>query len=1288
MRTIANLRAPLVPLFLTLLAIAGLGGQALAQADSLEWASPVNLSRGGAASSPVIVAVPDGRVRVLWWDEFDGLMVSDGATSALQVAGADPGEAEPGASWSAPAVAPILLPTTVIRAGLEQVVRLPIGVMPDIIGDAAGRAQAFWVGVPDEVTGYRPLLHSRLAPDSNTWSAPTTLAASAASFAATADPSGTVHVAYVQPEGVGSSAAGMYYRRSQGGAEWSAPAAIQQSRYLRLIPSGGDALHLTADDPQNLYATWEDPRSEQVMVADSHDGGATWAEPRPLVPSDDLPLSNRVIALPGRPAGVLWELGGEGQERMVASSSGDALMLTVWDGARWSEARRMALYFQDPELGQRLRLTDLQLALAPASPDQDAAAEVLLVAGVDQTQDLRITGIETTALGRLFSEQPDAFLPESANGQTGVGSTNLSRSGAASNPTVVAQPDGMLRAFWWDQFDGLMVADGVLSATPVLSGTEELVTTYDAWSDPRPIPLPAASTPRILADTAGGVHAFWLQRPTGDESSDEDEEAQGWPLLSSQLASDATTWLPTMSLAESAASYDVATDASGAFHLVYVRAEDTPSFPAGIYFRRTAEEGGQWTAPVALAQSRYLRLLAPDAAHVRLAAAEGGELYATWDDPRTGELQLVYSPDGGKTWEGPDPIGDADAQPRRGQLFAVPGGEVMLLWEDVRSGAACSLYQTPAASLLSGTAASGQRVFANLATCPDDAEFLALDEGQVLMMAGGGTNSLTVAIWDSEQWSEPSRVSYSFENPETGSEVYLGNVRAALVGLPAPSAEGGSDRALVAVGTGQEGDVWVSGSQMGTLDIVFASPSLWSAPVSLTNGETYPDLPAMANDAEGRLHVLWQEETEGTGPGASLLYTRQDQVATASGTEVRWTNPTAILSSPDGGADQPSLIALGNQLHAVWRGGQQGEILYSQAFATDAYIASEWEEPQRLAASATMGSWPHITADLAGTLHVVYAVPVNEGRGIYYTSSPDGMEWSEPYQVFDAERAGWAMSDYPRLAVDLAGTIHVVWTRADPLGTGMTQAIYYAQSVDGGVTWSEGLEVAAGAMAWPQITVSGQDEVHLLWNESSTDTACWHQWSADGGLTWTRPERVPGFENVPGPIGAMADGAGMVYLVGLGQDSSGQPTLLYATWNGQRWAEREVLGLSFSADASLPGVSTALLPALGQLDVVLRGVTTSVGEISRARLWHAERAVPPVVATPMPSFTPRPAAGPLPTPVPTTFATPTPSFDTAPPQTSESSIDDLLPLLVPGVLALVLVLGAFGARALLARKRR
>jgi hypothetical protein len=1270
-------RSLLVALCISILDLLAVSAQMLAQSGGSEWTTPVNLSGSGAASSPVIVVVPDSTLRILWWDQFDGLMVSDGSVAALGAPGAAGSESDADEGWSAPAKAPI---ASVVE------------IMPHVVGDADGRAHAFWLGEPNEATGDRSLLYSRLGLGETTWASPRGLAGSASSLDATVDVSGTLHLAYVQPVQAEGSPVGLYYVQSRnGGADWTEPAPIFVSRYLRLLSESQNDLRLTAYDQNRVYAAWNDPQEGQVLVSHSDDGGVTWSEPWPFAASANQSWEYQVIALPGESAPLLWDRTGEGQGVMVVSGSDDALKHAVWDGARWSETKYLALRFQDPERGELLRLSDVQLASVPPPPDQEEVGETLSLVGIDQNDDLWITDIQMEGLERLFARSSEDFTSPEAGEEQQTSPpvpVNLSHSGAASNPVVVSGLDDTLRAFWWDKFDGLMVADGTVLASSVLSGTQEIVTLRDSWSEPRPVLLPSATTPRILADANGRVFAFWLQESAeeGQASAQRAEEAVAWPLMYSQLATDGTAWLPPVILAESGTSFDVTADAAGALYLAYVQTVDTLSSPSGIYFRRAEADGARWSAPVALDQSRYVRLLSPETARIRLAADDVGGVYVTWEDPHLEQLTLAYSSDGGVTWDTSVPMVASEGLAQHGQLVAVPGRETLLLWEDTGASAACSLYQAPAAEVASGATVPGQRILEELAQCPEDVQFLPLGERQVLMVAGTGSDALILAVWNGERWSEPSRLVYSFADPEMARQVYLGNLHVALVGLSESAIEGTGDRALIAVGVDPEGDVWATSSQMGTLELVFAPLPPWSAPVDFARSEEVADLPAIASDSEGRLHVLWSDAPVPYEPGAALLYSRRDETSTSSGSEVRWTSPAQVLPSADGKADQPALTVVGDQLHAVWRGGREAQIFHSQAFVSDAYAASGWQEPQPVSAPAALASWPDIAAGVGGTLHVVYAVPVNEGRGIYYTRSDGGDGWSEARQIFDAAGEGWAMSDYPRLAVGLDGAIHVVWVRADPLGNDLTQAIYYAHSVDGGETWSEPLEVVEGVYSWPELATGSVGTVQLLWNEATGEQDWWHQWSTDGGTEWTRPERVPGFRNAPGPVGLVTGAGDTAHLVGLGQEDGGAPALLYMAWEGEQWGERETFRLDLALDEPVPGVSAAVLPALGQLDVVFRGQSEGEGEIQHTNLWHTERVVPVVVLTPVPTLTPQPTPTPRSTPTPMPLPTQTPSLSQAPPPGSGSSVVDLLPWLLPGGLAVLIVAGAFGLGFLRTRR--
>lgn len=1251
---------------LLVLAMAAVGGQALAQAGTGNWMEPVNLSRSGVASDPVLVSVPDGTLRVLWWDSFEGLMVSDGTIQVVpEPTGTE--EAQPGGGWSDATAAPILVPERVVRAGQETIVPLPIQVMPRIVGDAAGRAHAFWLGKADEETGEQPLLTSRLAPNQTTWSDPLTLASSATALDAAADVSGTLQVAYVLPVASGTSPSGLYFRRSaDGGATWSAPTPIYLSRYLRLLP--GDSLCLTAGDANNLAVTWQDPRQGQTLVARSTDGGATWEPPRPLLLSDSTPLGSQVVAVPGQARRWLQSLPGEADSRLAASSTGDGLTLSLWDGERWARMKHLYPDLRDAETGMALRLDDLHLAFAAPTPGQEEAVGSLAVVGTDPQGDLWVTGIEIPVLTDLLGVTSGPSAPGQAAIQSGP--ANLSRSGAASDPAIVAGPDGSLHAFWWDQFDGLMVADGEVSVSRVTSGTEEIVTLHDTWWEPRPVSLPVATTPRIVSDAAGRVHALWIQVAKQQETGEQVPE----PLLYSQLAPDGASWSSPATLAESALVFDVVADVSGAVHLAYLLTRETLASPAGVYYQQIGPDGAGWTAPVLVHSSRYLRLLTLESAHLRLAAGGTGDIYITWDDARRERSLLVHSSNGGRTWQAPVEVGDPEGKSARSRLIVPPSGDALVLWEPGSAVGACTLYQAPASAVLDGSAGAGQRVLEGLASCPTDEQFLPLAErrgdGQVLMIAGAGSDALTLALWDGERWSEPVRWSQAFEDVEMGRNVYLGGLQGTLIQIPGAASDDTSGWALVGIGTDDSGNVWAASSQEGNLGLVFAGPPPWSAPVSISGGEGIPSLPVIELDSEGTTHVMWSEAASPEEPGTALYYSRWDGA--------QWTIPTSVLQSPEGKADQPDLVAAGQRLHAVWSGGLGGEVFYSRSFVGDAYAATGWDEPKLLPAPGGVASWPDLVAGPDGSLHVVYAVPVNEGRGIYYTSSFDeGETWSDARQVFDAQAAGWTVVDYPRAAVDLAGLLHVVWVRAALPDSGQPQGIYYARSADGGETWTEPVGMVGAGYGWPQIVAAAPGQVHLAWGGQNRSEPAWHCWSSDGGATWSRPEWAPGLRELLAPAGLVADGAGAVYLLGLQEDGTGKAVLVYIRWRDGRWDEQESYPMELAGHER--GIVAAIAGEQGRLDVAFRAPDKSAEDTPPMVVWHMRRSVPVVVVTPVPTWTPLPA--PTPEPGSTTIA-PTSVPVSLPAEAPAASDSASLPvpfLLSAGVAALVVV-GAIGAR--------
>jgi hypothetical protein len=1284
------------------LAVIGFRMPALAQSEDNIWITPVNLSQSGSASDPVIVPLPDGTLRVLWWDQFDGTMVAD---EVLGAATADEtGEGESTVSpmtptlttraWSAPKMATIRIPTTVIRENQRVTILAPIQTAPKIVGDTSGRAHAFWLAEPDEETGRTALFYSRLEPGTTSWSTPSSLTSSSASFAVTADVSGTVHLVYVKPEPDQERPVGLYYRQLPlGGASWSALSAVEDSRYLRLLPAEDDLLRLTADKSGSLFATWDDPQQGQVLLALSADGGATWSDPEPYLGPGVQPEKDRVIALPGSAPAVLWASASDPKARIVASSAGNTLKLAAWDGESWLATQHPLLRFQDPELAGQVRLNALSLlVVSPSSSDQNPV-ETLVVIGTDDNRDLWITGSKVDALEQLLAAQSVVDSPETEASET----LNLSKSGAASQPVIVTRPDGSLTSFWWDKYDGLTVADGTLVASSVLSGAEEVPIVRDIWGEPRSVPLLVPETvmeegeevlvytvveamPRIVADAIGRIHAFWLEESA--ENTLADETTVPGPLVHSQLEADETAWSLPTTLCNSAASFDVATDATGTLHLACIQPLHSPYSPSGVYYRRLERDGSGWTDALPLQQSLYFRSLSPETAHLRLNADEAGAVNVTWDDPHQARLMLAHSPDGGTTWQGPIDVYSHEGRSQRGRFVRAPGGETLMLWEDQDPGGPCTMVQAPVSDVLDGIADTRRLVLKDLEVCPEGERFMPLKEGQNLMVAGSGSRDLTLAVWDGSaaaetgegQWSEPIRLGFSFEDPTRERQVYLSDLYAAIVELPLDTLEGLAGTALLVVGTDQDGDVWATSSESGALEIIFASPAAWSPPESIPQSETHTGLPAIALDTELRLHVLWRERTDTEDSGNDLIYAGWDGD--------RWTRPAPVLYSPEGRAGEPVMVTLGELLHVVWS-SQGGEILYSNALAQEAYTAAGWSAPSLLSEEGTTANRVDIAGDTGENLHVVYAVPVNERRGIYYTNSIDGETWAPPRLAFDAASAGWTAVSQPRLTVDTHGFVHVVWVRTTLPGSGRPEGVYYAHSLDGGASWSEPLVVAEGPFDWPQIGTAGSGQIHLVWHGVNGQGAWWHRFSSDAGQTWTDQARLPDFGNVAAPARLLAVDSGALHLVGLHQGGQEFSLLEHAIWNGAAWTKSEGFPLEVMEVES--GVSAAIDPGHGHMQVILGGESQGEEE-AQVVLWHTGRQVPTVGIALTTDFVPQLTATPTAKPLPTDAPRPTLSLDGSS-ATTGGDMSFLLPLLLAGAGVLLLVAAVLGTRFLLAGRR-
>jgi hypothetical protein len=1207
--------------------------------DEAIRAEATNLSRSGAASDATVVVAPDGTVQVFWWDAFDGL------TTALY----------DGESWSEPQLASIYIP--VIKQ--EETLYRATTAMPFIADDAAGRAHALWVG-PEridqtagsagEVDTVPPLLHSRLDVGSNRWSGAQRVADGATAWTLASAPDGTVHILYFmskQSEGV---VAGAYHRRSSdGGASWSQPVLLQESLYVRRATPETALLRLVADGGAGVHATWSDAATGRMLYARSADGGATWDEPVDLGAA----------------------LGAAGDSYLGASSGG---LLLLWDtdplqargrlyqkvsadsGATWGPALRTMpdalvslnrMSFGSLPDGRMLAvLADPDRGLGLAAWDATTIAEALPT-GWSQFRTVQMTGAAASVVGKwslvvregevvLVGQGVDAEvwamrLPLSgitwqytpgllrmwgqslgaASGETGSWSAplNLSRSGSASLPVVVAGPQGAWQAFWWDQFDGLMSAYAA----------------GDTWYGPKPAPIliealvrdetvavPLAQMPTILGDDQGRAHAWWLAPGEGEE---------GGTLMHASLELGDTRWAAPQAVAKGIVAWSAFLAQGGGTHALIVRALETAELPAGVYHVAVGSTDQTETVMHLIYPSLFYRTAAPDTLYVSGAADGRGYIVAAWTGPQQQGVLWSRSFDSGQSWS--EPLG-APAEGMTAPVLAAMGrGHWLALWQAAQSGQGATYQQLSDDG--GATWSDPARVLSDL-SLGRDAMRITHDQSLGTLLIAGGTS---LARWDAEQadlpeggWSQPVTLYPELQEPESGRALYLSSQAAAV-----------RDGRVTLVGQDQGADIWVTGRAVDNAWLYAPSP-VWSGPTEIGAALGAADVPAVALDGDGQMHAIWSERDAQGNPGNRLYY--------ASGEESLTGTSAYVIEALDGKAEQPSMVLLGDRLHLVWSGGANGQTYCSRSFVRDAGSRSGWYEPTALPepeGAGGLGSWPRIQADRTGLLHVIYAVPANEARGIYYTRSTDGgLTWQPALPVCDAVAEGWASVDRPALAVGADGTLHAAWLLTTLSANAAPEAIYYARSADGGETWSAPLGVAFGPYTSPMISVSPQGEIDLLWRDLSREGVWTHLRSPDGSQ-WRIAGQPQGFRDIVGQAALVSDGLGTLHLLGLARDEAGAPVLRYTVWQAGAtgWAAQvdHPLGMRYEP---VGGLGAALQPETGVLAVAgvarlasaeeerfaLLGLRRSVQPVELPQLRAIAEATPDATPSPEPTATPRP----------------------------------------------------------------
>ncbi len=864
---------------------------------------------------------------------------------------------------------------------------------------------------------------------------------------------------------------------------------------------------------------------------------------------------------------------------------------------------------------------------------------------------------------------------------------NISRSGAASQPRIFSGPNEALQVFWIDRFDGLV--------SSVFDG--------QSWSQPVITPLlnGPAQMPVILYDRSGWLHAFWQAPPSPNSPYN--------ALYHAKMLFGDSFWTTPELLAEDALAYSISAPVSGGLRLAYVRRINTLVSPSGVYVKQLLTGGTGWGAAQNIYSSIYYRLLSPGNLEISITDDGGSNQTVIWNDPYLGETLVVQ----GSYSNQPDLVAWQEPQIFENQIgpianlrqAAIPG-QHLSIWQAANLGR-CGLYQqawnrpeteatvnpTPAdtAGTTSLSPATGwsspEQIYPNLEACPlNDVFWAEPDEGRIYWLWGEGTSSLSLSAWDVEkqQWSIPVIENFSFDNPSRTGLVVLTDLHLAF----------GAGRLAVA-GYDSTGEIWATQLEQPITEFVYAPAPAWGKSLAVLQSNQSADEFALAMDSSGRTHLVFAlgNPANETLPwlGASLQYSSWDDLANTSGpsqvelTEIIRSKATEIIRQPTIFLDDKSDL-----IHLAWSGGEQGDILYSRAPIEKAGVASEWFPSQVLSTDA-YASWPQLQQDASGRLYLTYAIAINEERGIYLTTSTDrGQSWEIPELIFDAAGQGLNSIDHPSLVVTPEGSLHLAWAETSISGNQVPQGIFYMNSTDGGLTWSDPLVLAGPGNDWPRVVLSGS-QIHLLYAQGSTDRATlWERTRPLTGDAWSPAARIPGWNEISLPFGATVDGMGeqsSLHLVGVDPEDG---SYYYSLWHENNWSSVEKVTQSYGRNPGRGLLATTRLQGgklvvawLSQVDENGSQTTGAAEKVNQLFINTRSISAYEISESPTEVPTPTPTATPAPTAT-IAIPTPTPDFNLIP---APSSGTTQLPLILGGTLAALFVVLFFTWRLVFSRRK-
>jgi len=395
----------------------------------------------------------------------------------------------------------------------------------------------------------------------------------------------------------------------------------------------------------------------------------------------------------------------------------------------------------------------------------------------------------------------------------------------------------------------------------------------------------------------------------------------------------------------------------------------------------------------------------------------------------------------------------------------------------------------------------------------------------------------------------------------------------------------------------------------------------WTGPELVFEGSGRVDNPVLVADAYGQVHAFWvfSEEEFGAPSARVIYYSRLD--------DPEW-QPLDIFVINGNGSGLTG-AASSDGLALLVNGGD-----YANSGPSPAPTAMDWyglTNLQQAYPNAALAAGPD------GALWMAYGTTTGEID--VQRRDPATGAWEAPRLVGDTANTN-AAADWLRLAIGSDGTVHVVWSEFQLPNGWPPLGIYYAQSTDGGQTWTGRRRLGNGGFNQPNVVTGPNGAVYLTWTGIAGIAGKYFQESLDGGLTWGEVVAI-----LPGGSGGGSEGP-----PNLAVDSAGGLHMLYSNqgcvWYvsrppEQQWSAPECISAE-AGPAQVLEFPTMTIRLGNELHVMFW--------TERRQVWHTSLtlALPAEAPLPIPII---PTATPVPptaTVAPTPTSTPLPDYGAAP----------------------------------------